>query len=512
MIAIGNEESQAVSVTDDAPTNTLPSSIRVAEVPAALGGGFITVMLTTGVLDLAGPVGVDGARSIFVVHFSAAGEVIAAKAHTQPVEQVELPDQARSIDDIVVHETGRVFVVGRAGFLPLTLSSPDAPIELLTDGMHDDAFLAAFDLSGNALEAVRLVSTGALAASDELKGAVQARGLVALDGEIGVVGYYHRGLSFIDGAGQALPLCPALPTANGTKNGFIMMLPAQAPLSGCSRARAFVGTGDVRISPTSVTASDSQLLLAADFDVRTNSNSVEQQLTLNTSPAWVLDSAVDDHFSEAMVIALEQTMLTPEWVSLIETSGGVNDHAAAVSVDEGGTIWVVGKGVSINDVSNSIDVSRKFPSAAQTCTRTINTLKSRGVITALSPTGDCQAVVDYAYESSIESSLVLNGTPWFGGYATTSAFPPGQLASYGAAGLDPYGLLLSPTLEPANINAAGLLVGGPGRVRSYELSAVGDKILMAGIMSEGFLDLPCPSDAAAQVDFFLALYDPAQGP
>jgi hypothetical protein len=121
-------------------------------------------------------------------------------------------------------------------------------------------------------------------------------------------------------------------------------------------------------------------------------------------------------------------------------------------------------------------------------------------------------VVDYAYESSIESSLVLNGTPWFGGYATTSAFPPGQLASYGAAGLDPYGLLLSPTLEPANINAAGLLVGGPGRVRSYELSAVGDKILMAGIMSEGFLDLPCPSDAAAQVDFFLALYDPAQGP
>ena len=197
---------------------------------------------------------------------------------------------------------------------------------------------------------------------------------------------------------------------------------------------------------------------------------------------------------------------------LIETGGGVNDHAASASIGPDGTVWVAGKGVALGNASADLIVSRKFPTAGQTCMRSINTLKSRAFIAALNTEGDCQAVVDYALESSIESSLVRNGTPWFAGFATTSAFPPDELTNYGALGLDPNGLLMNATVDSSSINTSGLLFGGPGRVRGYELSAVGDKILMAGIMSQGFLDLPCPSDAAAQVDFFLALYDPNQGP
>lgn len=513
MIAIGNDQSQAVSVTDDAPANTLPASIRVAEVPAALGGGFVAVMLTTGVLDLAAPIGVEGARSIFIVHFSAAGGVISAKAHTQSVEQ-ELPDTARSIDDVVVHETGRVFVVGRAGKLPLSLSGVAEPIVLASDNVHDDAFLAAFDLDGNAVDAIRLVSNGTGAANDSFKGAAQARGLVSLADEIGVVGFYHRGLNIVDRTGTESPACPALPTSSSTKNGFLMLLPVGSPLGACSRGRAFAGTGDARISFTSVSASDSQLFLTADFDLRKNNNAVEQQLTLNTSPAWVLDSTDGSYLSESMVMSLEQATLTPQWVSLIETGGGVNDHAASASIGPDGTVWVAGKGVALGDTSDDLIVSRKFPTAGQICMRSINTLKSRAFIAALNAEGDCQAVVDYALESSIESSLVLNGTPWFGGFATTSAFPLDELTRFGTLGLDPNGMLMNPTVDPdtASINASGLLFGGPGRVRSYELSAVGDKILVAGIMSQGFLGLPCPSDAPAQIDFFLALYDPAQGP
>ena len=274
--------------------------------------------------------------------------MIAAKAHTQSVEQADLSDTARSIDDVVVHESGRVFVVGRAGPLPLSLSGVDTPIDLVADG-HDDAFLAAFDLSGNAEDAIRLVSTGSVAANDALKGAAQARGLVALPNEIGVVGYYHRGLNVVDQAGTAMPACPALPTASSTKNGFLMLLPVSSPLGACSRGRAFVGTADARISFTSVTSSDSQLFLTADFDLRV-AGSVEQQLTLNTSPAWVLDSAgvTGPYLSEAMVIALEEATLSPQWVTLIETNSSVNDHAAAASVGPDGTVWVVGRGASVS--------------------------------------------------------------------------------------------------------------------------------------------------------------------
>jgi hypothetical protein len=489
---LGNANQQAVNGDDllGAP----PSSIRVASVTDALGGGFVLAIVTEGPSPFDGEG--DG-RALFLARFGSDGSLLAVRPHPQPPSS----GQPFLISDVLVDDAGTVYVSGLVGRADVELQTDTTPILLPNTAPNEDlagdtgvaAVVATFALDGRALSGARLESK-------TNNGSLTAPAIFRRGAEVGLAGVSRNGFTGLT--------CATLSATGNLTFGYVLML-TDSTLASCSRASRFEATLGTALDLTAATTDGDSIYVVGRYSAANAGNAITFRST--PAPAWL----VELESNQGLLLSYDGATLAPRWVTTL-AGVGIDDRVLGVGFDPASTtLWAAGTGSRGSVSAATSSISRRFSASSGmvgACDLEHPGSGTRAGLVALDTDGGCVATAGYSLGS--EARAVVDGTPWVAGFAARDSRPSlTTFATAGPAPAVPYGMLFSPTATAADVTESGVLFGAQIAVRVEDLALVDGKVVVVGTMGERFLDLTCETSALpGGFDFFVGAIDPAAIP